>query len=422
MLGVLAVSNVCAQTALAQNGSLDSIFATIPFHEWFTETGPAAGQTRIHWSAQIDRPVLSVHQRLFSRVEFSIDGAEIARRRGKGSLLMLIEIEDQQGRLWQDHDSINLESVDPGVKRNTIQYLQSFFVTPGEYRASFAVYDSASGEHSVIRRNFHANPLRDDPFERAWRSLPAIEFIGPSSPPDSWYLPFVRSRVDIKASAREPVTLDVVVNLTPSEHLEGSTRIQSRNLSQLIPSTKVLSQIQWTNVTVNVSLLDLARRRIVFEQNDVRRINWRRARASLGETNPGLIDVKALEEQKHEADFFVSSIRQKAEDAAASHSSHVLIVLSSPVGFEQDQSLHPMEPIAHSGLKTYYIRYQPLSPITTAELGRMGRQHLPPREYGPLIDQLEPLLKPMEPKLFDVTTPEEFRRALAAILAEIEKI
>jgi hypothetical protein len=39
-----------------------------------------------------------------------------------------------------------------------------------------------------------------------------------------------------------------------------------------------------------------------------------------------------------------------------------------------------------------------------------------------VVDQLEPLLKPLEPRLFEVATPEQFRKALAAILAEIAKL
>ena len=45
-----------------------------------------------------------------------------------------------------------------------------------------------------------------------------------------------------------------------------------------------------------------------------------------------------------------------------------------------------------------------------------GRNYLAP------IDQLEPLLKPLEPRLFEVATPEQFRKALAVILAEIAKL
>jgi hypothetical protein len=38
------------------------------------------------------------------------------------------------------------------------------------------------------------------------------------------------------------------------------------------------------------------------------------------------------------------------------------------------------------------------------------------------IDQLEPTLKPLAPRVFDVETPEEFRKALATIVAEIAKM
>jgi len=417
--GILILGAVAASAAFGQQGALDPAFAALPFHEWFQ----GGAQARIHWSARISQPVLSVHQRLVARVEFTIDGAELAKRRGKGSLLLLVEFEDQQGRRWQDHDSLDLERMTEGVKGNDIQYLQTFFATPGDYKASFAIYDSATEEHSVIRRNFHVGGLHDDPLAGAWENLPAIEFVRSAPTPDSWYLPFIRSRLEIKAAAKEPVTLDVVVNLTPSERLEGSARVQNRNLAVLIPALKVISQIQWSNVSVNVSLLDLAGHKVVYEQSDVKRINWRTARTSLGQTNPGLIDVKALGERDHEADFFVGSIRKKAEDAESAHKSHVLIVLSSPVGFEPGQELHPMEAIPHAGLKTYYIRYQPLLPLTAAELGRMdSRRRMPQRDYGPLVDQLEPLLKPIEPKLFDVETPEQFRKVLAGILVDIGKM
>ncbi len=38
------------------------------------------------------------------------------------------------------------------------------------------------------------------------------------------------------------------------------------------------------------------------------------------------------------------------------------------------------------------------------------------------MDQLEPLLKPVDPRLYDVTTPEQVRRALAGMMAEIARM
>ena len=78
--------------------------------------------------------------------------------------------------------------------------------------------------------------------------------------------------------------------------------------------------------------------------------------------------------------------------------------------------------------RVFYIRYKPAPRII------VGRPDDPDLRRGRMptvdlrtdllsqIDQLEPLLKPLEPRLFDVSTPEQFRKALAAILAEIAKL
>jgi hypothetical protein len=60
--------------------------------------------------------------------------------------------------------------------------------------------------------------------------------------------------------------------------------------------------------------------------------------------------------------------------------------------------------------------------------GRRGRRGPGPEGFPPVarslppIDQLAPLLKPADPRLFEVTNPDQFRKALAAILTEIAKL
>ena len=57
---------------------------------------------------------------------------------------------------------------------------------------------------------------------------------------------------------------------------------------------------------------------------------------------------------------------------------------------------------------------------------RNGRRTLPgtPRSQVPdeAFDSLEPLLKPLQPRLFEVYTPEQFRKALASMLEEIARL
>lgn len=400
-------------SALGQSGRPDYAFNHVPFHEWLKHND----QTHLHWSADVAPVTLSPHQRLASRIRFEIDGAEVAKRVGKGQLMMFVEIEDEQKRLWQDHEVLNLEQPDFKMQGSNLQFLDDFFVCPGSYRASFALYYTATGEHSVIRRSFHASPLHGDPFPASWNNLPAIEYLRIPPAPDGWYLPTIRSRPAVTVEAPPRTTVDLLLNLTPSEQISGSLSAQNRSLSVLLPSLKVLAQLDWRNSQINVSLLDLARQRIPYEQDAMRRLNWRLLSASLGGVVPGMIDVQALSGQKRQADFFVAAIQKKIE---ASSGSHALIILSSPVGFEHGQEMHPIEASPRPGLRTYYIRYLPRLPYSLSELKRMDITQRPPRrEVASLIDQLEPLLKPISPHLFDVATPEEFRRAVAAIAADM---
>jgi hypothetical protein len=109
----------------------------------------------------------------------------------------------------------------------------------------------------------------------------------------------------------------------------------------------------------------------------------------------------------------------------------VVIILSSAVRFESAQELHPLAPEDATTAHVYYIRYQPPPRISLGpaapQLGR-GRRRM--QDGAPQVhteseaqtDQLEPLLKPLDPRLFEVTTPEQFRKALATILGDIAKL
>jgi hypothetical protein len=50
---------------------------------------------------------------------------------------------------------------------------------------------------------------------------------------------------------------------------------------------------------------------------------------------------------------------------------------------------------------------------------RRGEPAAGPSDQEVQFDQLESTLKPLAPRLFDVETHEEFRKALASLLAEI---
>jgi hypothetical protein len=174
--------------------------------------------------------------------------------------------------------------------------------------------------------------------------------------------------------------------------------------------------------SVNVTLLDLERRKVSFAQEEVKTLDWERLKAALLENDPNTIDVHALENHEQNAQFFVSEIRKRLE--METEAKRVLIVLSGPMAFSKGQDLRPIEAAPEPGTKVFYIRYNPpRPPIPPGLVGRAGRGIAPPMPMPPhgasTEDSLARTLKPLAPRVFDVINPLEFRNALAAIMGEI---
>lgn len=353
----------------------------------------AFAEPPLRLTVQISGPELSSHQRLAVT-------AEIATRPAKDDFRVRLQITDQTGRVWTLDDA---------------QSVQSFFALPGDYRMSVSAYDTTTGEHTVIERKLHVPGLKNDPLPGMWSGLPAIEFIAPESASGLWYLPSVTGHLHLTAETRRPADITVLVNLTPAERSSGSARIQNRNLGALIPAAKVLSEVEWRNATFNIALLDLARRRVAFHQENVHDVDWSQAESSLDAANPGIIDVRSLQNRQYNAQFFLNQIRRRVrprKDTSA-QPLRIVIVLSTYVFFEPGVEMRPIDVEAGPDVTVFYIRYQPPEGVFFNAEGALRRRPF----RG--IDELAPLLKPLGPQVFDVATPEQFRKALATILTKI---
>jgi hypothetical protein len=273
--------------------------------------------------------------------------------------------------------------------------------------------------------------------------LPEVEFVTIADPPDGWYLPDVSSRLTLPVENERPVRVEVVVNESPTELATGRTgRVMKRNMGNLIPALRVLSEMDLKNGSINVTLLDLERRKVSFSQEQAGKLDWGRLRAALIENDPNRIDVHALENHEQNAQFFVSEVRKRLESTESNGDvplglsadpARVLIVLSGPMAFPKGQDLRPIE-APDPGARVFYVRYYPPRPAIFSGLpsqqggpGRRGAASPPPGYGGPnrgasLEDSLGRTLKPLGPRTFEVTTPTEFRNALAAIMSEVSRM
>jgi hypothetical protein len=428
VVSLLAVA--AAFPAFTQPGSLDPMFESFPFAQWF-ERG---GQAHIAWAARVSKARLSIHQRLSVRVSIRIEQAELAKRRGRGQLLVFFQFTDAQGHPYQCHGTIDLEKISRNAAPAAATYPLDVFVVPGTYRVSVAILDTATGEHSAKQMTVRVPRMKNDPLPGAWDGLPPVAIILSTAPPDGWFLPAVGGRLHLPAETRRPLRIEVVGALTPN-----------RDLGALLAAVKTISQVEPRNGSLNVALLDLSRQRVTFRQDDVRDLDWPRLRDSLTEADPGMIDQESLKNRRQAAQFFVTEIARTIGNADGRPAPCVLIVLGSPVVFGPGHDLEPIPLASTPERRIFYIRHH-AAPGRTLGSGvawthrvpfegevdnpdilefydpgyAQGSQTVPARRVE--IDQLAPMLKPLAPRVFDIDTPEQFRKALATILAEISRI
>lgn len=412
---LILLGSVFVAQGSQQRGSLDPAFERIPFDQWLSER---AGPFR--WTVAPIRAQLTFHQRLMAQVEVKVDGRSLESRRGDGELVVFVQITDQDGTRYQDHVAIQLSKLDENVRAVNVEVTQRAFVLPGDYQLAVGLLDSGTGEHGATQSKFRV-PTPRNVLSGAWQDLPPVEFIGQGQPPDSWYLPEIKGRLQWASSVHSPARFDIILNVAPSVQAPGTRQAPSGGLAAILPTLKVITETGSPSISEHVELLDLPRRRAPFQQDQVHDLDWPRLKASLSEANTASIDVHSLSERHHDAQFFVSQVRTLLR--ASEKQPCVLVVLTNPVAFESGEDLEPISTEALPACSVFYIRYHEPAPTVPQFDPGMGRGRS--RRGGPIrnrpaqevVDQLEATLKPLRPKVFDVARPEEVTK----VLDEIER-
>lgn len=396
----------------------DPMFARVPFREWLA----SGDHADLHWAARVSGSELSNQQRLSVRIAVRIDGQELAARQEHGELILLIQFTDENGVAYETHKAFQLRKLKERWNPPDVEYTQDVFVRPGDYDVALAVFDKATLDYSITQKNIHVSPLKHDPLPGSWRDLPPVQFVADTDPPDVWFLPSAPGRLYLPLQMEGGSRLTVLVNLSASERSSRFTSSSRRNLETLIPAVRVLSQIAVEGGSVNLLLADLERRRICFRQEAVRDLDWPELKHCLSTANPNVIDVRSLQHQSRDAQFFVRTVRHLVAGAADS----ALIVLSAPMIFSRGVDLHPLRIDGPSGCRVFYIRYyswrqRPLAAPFFEPPGPVRGPGFAPMSLGlrPQLDELEHTLSPLKPRLFDVVTPEQFRKALGTILRDL---
>lgn len=454
-------------------------FSDYPFDQWASAPEHAA----IKWDVRLLPAELSIHQRLLERIQTVVPGGELARRRGRGELVLLTRFEDSDGRQWRTGSRLNLVNVQAGVKSEELTFTTAAFVKPGNYKVLIALLDTQTMDHSFTRRTLHVAGLKSDPLPDAWLGLPPVEILPVADGPDTWFLPTVKGLLHLPlqagpdahvktAALAEPGTgvraqtamfmekgaasaghqmtanqeaprIDLLVNTTPSEWSPSPASALRRNMSAVIPALKVLSALNANVRPPSAAVIDLTHQRVGFETPDATALDWTALNKVLSATNPGVIDAKSLSAQASMREYFIHEVEKRA---LSSDSERWLVVMSGPLVFaHQDDTPPPALPV-DPRRHLVYLRFSgfasglpglPPGPVPDIQIGPVRRVHGPMPGLGAVLppgagrgrgrgeplaiypDDLERVLKPMGAQIVSITSPEIFRKTVASLIEQI---
>src|SRR5579859_8077347 len=394
----------------AEEPTIKSIFADAPFDKWQTERP----RQEVPWEVRMSADRLSFHQRLIANIQVQVPGQELLKRSHDERIVLLVQVTNGQGVSFRDYGLLELDQLKPETKGSDVEFAWQAFSVPGQYEVSVALWDKKSGEHNFLRRLFHVGAYKNDPLPEMWRGLDAFEFWGTKRDgPEFMFHSDIEGRLHLPLVTRRPVQMEVLLDMSPSaEIFRGSYGYYNHYLVAALPMFKVFSQITPSNGSRSAAALDLIQRRIPFEQNDNKDLDWQSLSKALSPDNgPGMVSVKDLQNRRQSPVYLREEIvrRLKAGDPAGKPGEkplHIFILIGSLMDMYVFPKLPEIETGNEEDCVIYYLQYE-----FVERHGITGA-----------VGNVEKMLKPLKIRSFRVESGDDERRALAKIMEEVGRL
>lgn len=402
------------------------------FDQWIAE----GERQQIPWDIAVSAPELRMDQRLGLTAKVSLGDKDLNRHGTEHDLVLMARIAPS-GSDWLPGMALLTQSLEkPLSNRTNLEFHLQILAKPGKYRLGIVLWDRVSGDRSVTIGAIRVEPLESDPLPRSFAKLPAAEFIPALEGLDVAFLPGMRGRLWLPVESSRKVQIELLVNFSHTEEFRfpvvndprfpsgpfglprrwPSPRRRSGpnledNLKLVLAALKPLSELSSPD-GLRVTGLDLMRRRVVFDQQGAAPLDWPRLREGLSDMNSNVVSADALLGQTEGAEFLRQTLHLRMEAGATAGGPaeqataekrplRVFILLSSSTLFPDGTDLTPIEPVPSCNCRFYFIRL---------------------RVFGNLWDDLDRILQPLKTRRFDIRSPQDYRRALAAILDDLREL
>lgn len=390
----------------------------IPIESWLQ--GP--DRTDFGWKVEVGQPYLTFRQ----RYQVSVVARFRADSLYKGGLAaadlhFVTKFAAEDGR-WLPGQSYSQYASPPKLAAgDLIHWISSVYAKPGTYRIAVMAYDRLHRKGNLWRGTVHIAPINQDQLPGSDANLPAVEFLLPSLPitggagllmlRDPW--DFGRGSLTFPLRNDVPVEVDIVANLSLSDitkrrHSEAPDWLYQMNAANVTEISRVISEMDLkSGGCIRFSALDIPRQDLFVDGVDAHGFDWSDIKATLQARERSKIDVHTLAGEKRTPSFLTSYLTKLAGDPphcktqAAKTPVRVLVVVGDNFTFPYGTEMVHMRP-SDAWARCYYVELVPIA--------------------GPRWDEVGTLLKSLNPVRLEASTPAGFRKVLAQMIRDIEKL
>lgn len=415
-------SLLCAPFIQAQSRPVEAAFAAVPFQRWVTEGAKA----ELPWHPRITSPKLTWHQRIAVQVEVGLDGNELVKHCCDGQAVALVEISDEQGRIYRNYGGKDLKDIKPSLDEYNVSISWQVFLLPGDYKVTIAFYYSGRSVHSLTTLSVHVDPLKHEPLPGSWRDLPAVEFCDPQPEGlDAFLLPNIEGRLRLPAKASKQVRLEILENVTPYPSELRHPKLYTARLGVFLPILKTFAQLEIENGTLGVALFDFTHRSEMFGQQDIKegQVSWANLKEAMAANSIVSVDVHDLAQGEQFSGFFRSEMARWLDVDGSDGAMRVVIIISGPMDLGARTPLEIVPP-ARGNFAVFYLRcdFLPMSAIVKETPFFAGPIEPSAQKLERSEDGIGKALRELKPKVLAVDSAQGVREALATILRDISRM
>jgi hypothetical protein len=381
------------------------------------------------WKVTILPPRLMYQQRFIVQMRARIPADAVTAANGERNLHFILKVKGDDGS-WLKEGQYNTFPVpaDLGDKKD-IEYATGVYLRPGKYTIALIAVEAATRKVSVMHREVHIEPIKDDPFSELDRYLPTVEFpagfpqqeFAEADASDGELFPIAHQANWIQIDNSEPIQVDVVLNITerpvlrtpePPAYTRMGVEARMRammkrptvptyhlDVGRVLQIGNVISHIGLKSGCVRVSAIDTMRMKTILNSTDEKKLDWDKFEAGVEKFDQNTVDAAVLANKKGPAQFFNKYLDNlsSASTACGPVSRHYVVVVSHELSLPSGAKDARLESVNGERARFYYVH---------AGISGVG-------------DDISEILKPVKPERLGFANPREFRKSFARLVSDL---